>query len=270
MTDQQEQQSPATNPSAPPAFEIPEAYRDRGWVEKVKSPDDLWKTLDNAQSLLGKRPAGIPANDAPVEEWEKFKQAARGEYVFSDIEGVPEGMDLAPVKEVAKKLMHDAGVPPKIADELFKQYMALDIEGGKQKQESLDKRYDELATKVLGEKQADFEKAALEVLNTHVDEDLRKSFVDNPDGMIAYIQSINKLQEKHNAELAAVRAEYGAEGKLPNGGERPPAEDISEIVSKLSKLRLSPEAQDFTKPGHKKAMDEIAALQATVARHYNK
>lgn len=279
MTENLEQQSQVTAPppSEQPAFAVPDAYKDRGWVEKVKSPDDLWKTLDNAQSLLGKRPAGIPANDAPQEEWDKFYQAARPEspdkYVLSDIEGLPEGLDLAPHKASAQKLMYEAGLTPKQADALWKQYIGLELGAAAKNQEEaaadLDKRYDETLTKTFGDKRETSEKVAQDMINDFVPEGLRenvKALVKDPEAMVGMIALANGL----HAELERVKKEYGAEGKLPDGGDRPPAEDISETVAKLSKLRLSAEAQDFTKPGHKKAMDEIAALQAVVARHYNK
>jgi hypothetical protein len=278
MTDQLEQSSPATDqtpppaqqPSEPPAFVVPDAYKDRGWVEKVKSPDDLWKTLDNAQSLLGKRPAGIPANDAPDAEWEAFYKVARPEsadkYTLGDIEGVPEGLDLAPYKATAQKLMFEAGLTQRQADAMWKQYAATEIGAVKASQEALDKRFDEVAAKVLGDKLTTAQTVAQDAIKTYVSEELRTSFANNPDGMVAMIE----LANGYEAKLAAVRAEYGAEGKLPDGGTQVAAPDISETVAKLSKLRLSAEAQDFTKPGHKKAMDEIAELQAVVARHYNK
>lgn len=275
MTDQLEQQSQVTDqqPSQPPEFVVPDAYKGKGWVDKVKSPDDLWKTLDNAQSLLGKRPAGIPANDAPDAEWEAFYKVARPEsadkYTFSDIEGIPEGMDLTPYKADAQKLMFEAGLTQRQADAMWKQYVGLEMGAVAKSQEGLDKRYDETITKAFGEKREASEKIAQDLINSYVPEELRSNVLkmtDNPEAMVGMIALANGL----HAEMQKIKAEYGAEGKLPDGGTPPAAADISETVAKLSKLRLSPEAQDFTKPGHKKAMDEIAALQAVVARHYNK
>jgi len=272
MTENLEQQSQATESQAtsePQAFVIPEAYKDKGWVEKVKSPDDLWKLTDNAQSLLGKRPAGIPANDAPDADWEAFYKASRPEsadkYALSDIEGLPEGTDLTPIKAKAQAVLFEAGLTPKQADIVWKQYVAGELASAKELSDSLDKRYDD-AAKVLGDKREVAEKIAQDGIKAYVREELRGSFVNNPEGMVAMIE----LANGYEAELARVKAEYGAEGKLPNGGEQVAATDIGETVSKLAKLRMSPEAQDFTKAGHKKVMDEITALQAVVARHYNK
>lgn len=275
MTDQRQQG--VQQSSEPPAFVVPDAYKDRGWVEKVKSPDDLWKTLDNAQSLLGKRPAGIPANDAPDEEWQKFFQAARPEsadkYTLGDIEGLPEGVDLAPYKAQAQKLMYDAGLTQKQADALWKQYLGVEMGAVAQSQQDLDKRYDETLNKTFGEKRAEAEAKAQEIINKYVPEDLRTNItklVNNPEGMVGVIALATEMQAKHDAELASIKAEYGAEGKLPNGSGKVESANINEVVTELAKLRLSPEAQDFTKSGHKAAMDKIAELQAIVARHYNK
>lgn len=279
MSDQAEPLSQATDQSPPPAppasaaasdaapaFTIPDAYKDRGWVEKVKSADDLFKAYDNAVGLLGKRPAGIPANDAPDADWEAFYKAARPEspdkYTLSEIEGMSADVDLAPYK----KLMYDAGLTPKQADAMWKEYVKLEQGAVARTQEALDKRFDEVAAKVLGERREAASTVAQEAIKTYVSEELRTSFVNNPDGMVAMIE----LANGYEAKLAQVRAEYGAEGRLPDGGQRVAAPDISETVSKLAKLRLSPEAQDFTKPGHAKAMEEIKALQAVVAKHYNK
>ena len=279
MTDQLEQTSqataPASSPPSEPAFVVPDAYKGKGWVEKVKSPDDLWKTLDNAQSLLGKRPAGIPANDAPDAEWQAFYKAARPEsadkYTLSDIDGI-DATEIAAVKKNAQAMMYEAGLTPKQADALWKQYLSDKIKDAEAKEAELDKRFDEIAAKVLGDKLTAAQPVAQEAIKTYVSEELRTSFVQNPEGMVAMIQLSNgyegKLAEK-NAEIDKIKAEYGVEGKLPSG-EATLATNINDTVTKLAQLRLSPEARDFTKPGHAKVMAEITELQGIVARHYNK
>lgn len=282
MTAQPAPQSPAIDPqpasqpapSASEAFAIPDAYKDRGWVEKVKSPDDLWKALDNAQSLIGKRPAGIPANDAPDAEWEAFYKVARPEspdkYTLADIEGLPEGVDLTPYKADAQKLMFEAGLTQRQADALWKQYVGLELNAVTKSQdglkENLDKRFDETLAKVFPDKADVAQKVAQDAINELVREDLRSSFVDNPEGMVAIIE----LANGYEAKLAKLRAEYGAEGTLPDGGQQVAAVEINDVVQKQAKLRMSAAAQDFTHADHKKTMDEIKALEAVVARHYNR
>lgn len=40
------------------AFNVPEAYADKGWAKDLKNIDDVYKMLDNAQSLIGKKQTG--------------------------------------------------------------------------------------------------------------------------------------------------------------------------------------------------------------------
>lgn len=277
MSENQEQPSQATEqpsqPSSESQFAVPDAYKDRGWAEKIKTPDDLWKTLDNTQSLLGKRPAGIPTNDAPDEEWQKFYQAARPEkaddYSLGDIEGMPEGVDLAPYKAQAQNLMYEVGLTKKQADTMWKQYVGAEMGAVKTASDALDKKYDETLNSLFGDKRADAEKTAQEAIKQYLPEDMRGSIgalAGHPEAMGAVIKLANEM----NAALQSVKKEYGAEGGLPGSGAQAAGESINDTVSRLAKLRLSPEAQDFTKPGHAKVMDEIKGLQAAVARHYNK
>jgi len=53
-------------------FSIPEEYKDKKYLKDVKSLKDIYKKLDGAEQLLGRRPQGIPEVNAPQEEWEKF------------------------------------------------------------------------------------------------------------------------------------------------------------------------------------------------------
>lgn len=276
MTENLEQTSQVTAlpPASEPAtFVVPEEYKSKGWVEKVKSPDDLWKLTDNAQSLLGKRPAGIPANDAPDADWEAFYKAARPEsadkYTLSDIEGLPEGTDLSASKVKAQAMMYEAGLTPKQADQLWKLYVPSELETIKEKQTGLDKRYDETLTKAFGDKREASEKIAQNVINEYVPDDLKASvqaLANNPEAMVGMIALANNV----NAAMEKIRAEYGAEGKLPNGGEQVAATDINEVVAKQAKLRVQLTKMDFTQPEYRKAEEEIKQLGLIVARHYNK
>lgn len=70
------------------AFKIPDEYKDKPWASKVKTLDDLWKQLDNTQTLVGKKtivPDLTKATDAEREEY--FAQTRPkdvAEYVFAD------------------------------------------------------------------------------------------------------------------------------------------------------------------------------------------
>ena len=65
------------NPNPPnadvPAFQVKAGYEDRGWAKNLKSDDDVWKALDNAQKLIGQKTiVNAPGPDATQEEKDAF------------------------------------------------------------------------------------------------------------------------------------------------------------------------------------------------------
>lgn len=261
-------------------FTIPEAYASKGWAKDIKSADDLWKLTDNAQSLIGKRPAGIPANDAPDAEWEKFYAAAGrpdkpDAYKFSDIEGLPEGVDIAPFKSKASEVLHAAGLNQKQADKVWQMFMKAEMEAatGNKKamtdsQAALDKQFDDLVKEHFGDKFEQAQNTALEFINQKVPEGLRSAYTeiaDNPKALVAVISAVNAAQ----SEVEKIKKEYGVEGKLTSGeGASPVA--IEDVRKELATLRTSQAAKDFTHADHKKTMEQINELSGKVAAYYNK
>jgi len=253
------------------SFTIPDAYKDRGYVEKIKSPDDLWKTLDNAQSLLGKRPAGIPANDAPQEEWDKFYQAAGrpdapDKYSLTDPEGLPEGLDLTESKKSAMQMMHEAGLTQRQAEALWKKYVGSSLEGANKSKAEQDAQFDKITKEHFG---GDFEtaqKAAIEMAGKFVPAELRGSFADLPPAAMAAVAALSKGAA---AEIERVKKEYGVEGKITSGDQAAQT-DIMATRKELAALRTSPEARDFLHPKHKETMARITELGGIVDRHFKK
>lgn len=261
------------------SFSVPEAYQSKGWAEKIKSIDDVWKTLDNTQSLLGKRPAGIPSNDAPQEEWDKFYQVARPEspdkYTLPDIEGLPEGVDLSSQKKTAMELMHKAGLTNKQAADLWKEFMGTEIKAAGEaktsyetKQKELDAEFDKLTKEVFGGDFENISKSAISFANEIVPESLRdapSAIADNPKAL-AYIAALAKgAQDK----IAAIQKEYGAEGKITSGNQAASV-SIDDVRKELAALRTSKEARDPFSPDYQKTLNRIQELSGTVERHYKK
>ena len=60
----------ANEASSAGGFEIPQAYKEEGWAQNVKSYDDLWKMNANAQKLIGKKTIGVPDETASEAAWE--------------------------------------------------------------------------------------------------------------------------------------------------------------------------------------------------------
>jgi hypothetical protein len=273
----QQTNQPASQ-QADTGFSIPETYKGKGWVEKIKSPDDLWKTLDNAQSLLGKRPAGVPAPDAPDAEWDKFYAAAgrpesADKYNLTDPEGLPEGVDLKEAKSEAMQLMHKAGLTQKQADSLWKEYVATELKSSEKSKESSkaakaekDAEFDKLAKEYFGGDFENVSKTAIEFASSVVPEGLRSAFSelgDNPKALAA----VAALAKGAKDQIEKIKKEYGAEGSLSSGSQAS-TKSIEETRTELAKLRVSKEARDFLNPKHKETMAQIEKLSAEVDRYY--
>ncbi len=272
-------QAAEPSPSQPANnFTVPDTYKDRGWVEKIKSPDDLWKTLDNAQSLLGKRPAGIPAADAAPEEWDKFYEAAgrpasADKYTLPDIEGIPDGVDISGTKNDFMQIMHKSGVTQKQAENIWKEYIGLELgayakdgETKAEQKKALDAEFDKITQEHLG---GDFESASkltIEMAGKFVPEALRGSFADLDPKPLA---GIALLVKGMNSEIERIKKEYGVEGKITSG-DQAAGVDIMTSRQELARLRTSQEARDFLNPKHKETMARIEELSGVVSRHYNK
>lgn len=70
-------------------FTIPEQYKDKNWAKNIKSLDDLYKSYDNAQSLIGKKTIGIPDFEKASEEeiksfYDKLTPKDIKDYNFDD------------------------------------------------------------------------------------------------------------------------------------------------------------------------------------------
>lgn len=273
-----EEQTTQTTQTTEPQFAVPEAYQDKPWVEKIKSPDDLWKTLDNAQSALG-RPR-IPAPDAPDEDWDKFyANAGRPEspdkYAFSEVKGLPEGFDVKPFQEKAGSILHAAGLNNKQADKVFQLFIEAEMAAAtangqtmKAKQAELDKQYDEIVKATFGDKYGEAEKVALAAFDKFVPKELagaKADIANNPKALAAMVAILSS----QNAEIEKIKKEYGAEGSLTSG-EQTTSKGIDETRKELAQLRASPIAKDFTHPEHKATVARIQALEGNVKAYYAK
>lgn len=227
------------------SFSIPEQYADRGWTKTIQSQEDLWKQFDNTQTLLGKRPAGIPVKDAPQEEWDKFyaslgRPETPDKYELSDkFEGLPDGTDLTESRKMAAELAHKIGLSPQQANALWEGYMGIELESLKgqeaqkaEKEAALDKEFDELGGKLFGDQFEAVMKEAQNYLKAVLPEelgDVSQELAGNPKALLAMIKIANHAQTQTNK----IKKEYGAEDKLASG-EQSAGITVNEINTKLA------------------------------------
>jgi hypothetical protein len=98
----------APNPEPPKeSFKVPDAYKDKGWAKNIKTEDDFWKSLDNAQSAMGKKYLAPDLTTMSDKEKTAYFESVRpkdpSEYVMpekaSDFE-----------KQTYAKVLHEAGI----------------------------------------------------------------------------------------------------------------------------------------------------------------
>lgn len=252
-------------------FAIPESYADRGWTKTISSYDDLWKSFDNAQSLIGKK--SIPSQDDPQEKWDAFydtlgRPKDPNEYQLTDkFEGLPEGLDLTEAQMSAKKLAHSVGLTPKQADALWQGYMKLELEkfgsevARTQEQEAnLDKQFDDLGRELYGDKFEAISSQAQSFLRDKLPDNLKDVVAElgsNPKALVAMVA----LSEKSMSEIAEVKRQYGAEDKLASGGQAS-GESVEDINAKLNDARARWQKSPVFSEQRKNIDAEILALRA--------
>lgn len=252
----------AANPQAPAApaaavtFAIPDAYKDKSYLKGVDSQDKLFAMLDGAQNLIGKRPAGIPAQDASQEEWDKFYEAAgrpkeAKEYVF-------DGADKADPKFLPKvqAAMHKAGLNSSQAKVVYTEVNNALMEMAKEQginAQQQDTDFEALAAKTFGadrDKVLSTSKALLEkFVPADMKGELGKLSNENLIIMAGVLNNLSKTYIK----------EDGAPGSGPTTTGMTPAD----ISNKARALMLDPAYSDPFKPNHaavKKQVDDLYAL----------
>lgn len=113
------QQQQQTQEQGDSAFAVPEAYKDAGWADKVKSIDDLWKSHAAAQELIGRKKIVPDPETASEQEINDYYGALRPQdHTAYDLgEGMSEEN-----REVYGKMLHESGLSKYQADKLIKQY----------------------------------------------------------------------------------------------------------------------------------------------------
>jgi hypothetical protein len=272
--------TPAPSASSTPStneFSIPESYTGKGWTEKVKSVDDLWKLADNSQSLLGRRVA--PADDAPQEEWDAFyktvgRPEAPDKYQLKDVEGVPEGFDLTEFKGKAQQLMFEAGLNQKQANALYQAYLKTELDvAGKNKEaiaeqnKKLDAEFDGLTKELFGDKFNEVSNKAQQFIKENIPEKLIpvvQGLQDQPQSLAAFIAFADNAQK----QIADVKQKYGAEDNLASGQQTSSSTNREDVLKKLTETKLAAQKADPFSNDRKRLDDEIQSLRGQLQKFF--
>lgn len=248
------------------SFSIPEEYASKGWAKDLKSPEDLWKLTDNAQSLIGKKQ--VPNENATDQEWDEFfgrigKPESPDKYELSEPE-MPEGFALPDdFKSKAQRIMHESGLTQKQANSLYQKFLQEEIAvaGGNQKamaerQKELDAQFDEVTTKLFGDKFEEASARSQNIIKENVPQELIPHLQSLSDSDPKALAAVIALTDKMATQMSELKKKYGAEDSLGSGGQAT-ASGKEDILKKLTDAKVRAKNADPFSPDRKAAEAEI-------------
>jgi hypothetical protein len=249
---------------------IPAEFKDKAYLADVKTlpvgPEAysaLFKKLDGAQTLIGKKAGAMPpAADAPAEEVEKFygtlRPAKPEEYEFAP---PPEGQTVdEDFLKATKGMFHEAGLSKVQAAKLvakFDKYVAEKTAPQIAEAQKLDKEFTEMSTKAFGAENSKVMERSKELLKTLC-----------PPTMSPFL---NRLPNESLVLLAGimeeVRAKFMGEDKMGGGtGGSGSAPDINALKEEMYKIIASPAWKDYKDSGHDTAKARVSAISAALSK----
>lgn len=243
--------------ATPTAFTIPDAYKDKPYLKGVDSIDKVYGMLDGAQTLIGKRPAGIPAPDAAPEEWDKFYEAkgrpkTPAEYVLKDADKTDPDFLSA-----AQAAMHKRGLSPTEAAGLWDELggaltKVAEKQGLAAKQLDID--FDKLGDEVFGANKNAILASSKILLDQNVSPKMKDTVAKLPnESLVVLADVINNIKTKY------IKAD-GAPGSGPTATGSTPAE----IQAKGRELMGSEAYNNFRHPQHKETVKQVKELYCSL------
>jgi len=237
---------------AGPSFQdiVPAEYADKPWVKDVKDIVGMFKMTDGLKSEMGKRPGGIPQENASDEERAAFNKAL----------GVPDSVDGYELSDPAegggdfqnqmKDIMLKAGVPAGMAKQLDEGYNEI-MKGLQPDPEAQDAEFTKMATNMFGDR------------TDAVLADVKSLMADNVHESMK--EEVNNLPNKYLVTLASVldsvKQKYINEDDLPRGqGNANAGPTASEKQARRMEIISLPAFKDKSNPQHKALYAEWNSL----------
>jgi hypothetical protein len=236
---------------------LPAELKEKPFMKNIKDFPGLFKAFAGAQELLGRRPAGIPTDTAPKEEWDKFIQAARPEKI-EDYDLPKEDAEKNPEWDKAVRgLFHNSGITKWQAKALYDGFNTMaagQIKAQAEKQVAMDKEFDALITQTFGAEQ---DKA-----------------IANSKALLKEVapQFTAKLDSLDNnslliltAALHGITKKYVREDSLVSGSGSGLAETKQDLLDKGIELIKSPAYSSAFHPDHEKVQKEARELYKKIS-----
>lgn len=249
-------------------FELPEAYREKAHFKNFKSHEDVYKALDGAQELIGKKTIGpidyATATPEQIAEYHsKTAPADKSAYKFG------EGADPEFSGAIADVFQKN-GISAYQGEQIIKSVQEITgkIADASGKADTDPKVYNDLMIKQFGDK----EKAGAagkfldnEIYGKHFSEEERKALNNLPSKSLALVdQAVFKTSQAYETRIAAILKEHGVteSGVQTSGGEGKNTVDIA-AQRKAQRAEIR---KIESNPHH--THDEISAAKAKLAKMY--
>lgn len=237
---------------------IPQDVRDRPYMKDVDSIDKLLAKLDGAQKLIGTRPAGIPAADAPPEEWNKFYDAlgrpkTAAEYTFEDA-GTPDPK----FTDAVRGAMHKHGLTPTQAKGIYSDVNTALQAIAKEKgiaEEKLNTDFDALGAKLFGAERDKVLSSTKVLLDKFTPAEMKPHVANLSNEQLMVLTSV----------VNNIAKTYIKEDGQPGGG---PASSTTpdSIRAEARSLMAQPAYADPFHPDHGKVKGQVDALYAQLKK----
>lgn len=247
--------------------QIPESYRDRDYLQGIDSMEKFVEQFDNVQKLIGKKKVGVPTDESPIEEWNKFyDQMGRPEdpsgYEY-DLPELPEAFQRTEEDlQHMSKIFHEAGLTKKQAqlvlqktDEAVKEY----YEQNKEKMEEMRVKESEEFQKKLeqyfGKEKDDAVAVTETMLKKYVPKGLEDAVKGLDDQTMLVLSSV-----LHNVHKAGK-----TEDSIEKDVEQTPSETPESLRETAKKLMMSPEWRDEFHPNHDAVKKRVQSIYQKIA-----
>jgi len=250
------------------ATALPPEYRDKPYF-KGKDFVSIVKDFDNAQKLIGSRPAGIPAENATPEEFEKFfsllKPKDLAQYVLPETEFSKAGKRTPEYEKTVKEALSQAGIHPKQAEKLMSWYENQIAVGEKMRAEkaeaekvSRETQFEALLDKTFGaEKQKTLDRVK-GIMSEQAPAEHKEAISKALDGMS------NEQLFAMTVVIDNIYKNYIAEDNPPGGGA-PAGGDPASLQREAEETMKSAAYRDFRDPGHEQARAKVQQLFTRIA-----
>lgn len=243
-------------------FVIPDEYKDKEYTKGLKSNDDVWKMLDNAQKKIGEKTivAGIPGENATEEEIKNFNKLwgvpeKAEDYKIEADEAMTAmyGEEDKAVLGQFKELLHKAGANEKqaaILKEGYNKIITGILDSKKAEIAAADKQFDELVTKTFGDRQDKVLDNAKKLINEFAPEGFKDRMHTIPSEQLVVLAGV----------LDGIREKYIEEDQLSGGSGASSGMSLDTAKAEIHKVIGSEAFRNPMHAGHDAAKQEFVRL----------